>query len=171
MRKLLLILSALPLMLTSEAQTLDRSTLATAGDYFVKPGMQLSWTLGQPSLVETFVKPSVVLMQGFQQADIMTNVPPVIQGPFTVTVYPNPSSDRFTIQLSAQTEGEVGYSLFDISGKLVAFVENGITAQGQWSIQQPVDALAPGVYYCQVRFEGTDGSYRIHHSKLSVLSH
>ncbi len=152
-----------------QGQSIDRSTIATAGDYFTKPGIQLSWTLGQPSLVETFTKPSVVLMQGFQQADIQTDIimPPVTL--FDIQLYPNPAPGEFHLSLASPVEGSIYIQLFDISGKLIMQHAGYRTEGGRWNLRVVTPGVAPGVYHCRVLFNGDDHQLQIRNIKLTLL--
>jgi hypothetical protein len=170
MRKVLLYIFSMFAVLPLTGQSLERSTVAASGDYVEKPGIQLSWTLGQPSPVETFVKPTVVLMQGFQQADIVTSVPTAFPSLFGVVIYPNPAYDQFVIQLSGEVDGMAGFSLIDLTGKQVLQVDYTRTIGGQWIHQHTINNLATGVYHCVIGFRGSDGTESFHHSKLCVIS-
>ena len=86
MKKTILIFMCL-LMVTGNAfcQSVERSVVAGAGDYFEGTTASLSWTLGEIA-TETLENGNVVLTQGFQQPDIIlriyVDITAFLEGPF-----------------------------------------------------------------------------------------
>lgn len=169
MKTITLILSFLIFSAVLNAQSIERSTIAAAGEYYSTGGMQLSWTLGQPSPAETFVKPSLILTQGFQQADITTGVPVHSPGSFSLILYPNPASGLFNLDLAADGDGVVSFEIFDLSGKLIMQQGPFQTSGGRWLHQQATPGLATGIYHCRVLFTKSDRSVMQQNMKLSLL--
>jgi len=151
------------------AQSIERSTIAAAGEYYSVAGIQLSWTLGQPSPAETFIKPAMILTQGFQQADITTGVPAHTPGTFSLLLYPNPASGVFNLDLAAGVDGTVTFEVFDLSGKLIMHQGPFATDGGRWQHQQATPGLATGIYHCRVIFTKSDRSVMQQNLKLSVM--
>ena len=90
--KIIFSVTACLFFLGSMAQSLDRSVVATAGNYSTATGISLSWTIGQAGPVQTASTASLILTQGFQQADIIvTSIDPDNEGELQITVFLNPS--------------------------------------------------------------------------------
>lgn len=151
------------------AQSIERSTIAAAGEYYSVAGIQLSWTMGQPSPAETFIKPAMILTQGFQQADITTRVPDHSPGSFSLILYPNPAAGLFNLDLAADGDGVVSFEIFDLSGKLIMQKGPFQTSGGRWLHQQATPGLATGIYHCRVLFTKSDRSVMQQNMKLSLL--
>lgn len=116
-KSILLLLIAPALASIAGAQTLAIQVLTGAGDTFsAANGTKLDWTLGEP-VVETFAN-QAALTQGFLQAfDLAT---PVLEQPLSdilLKVYPNPASDRLTIETDAATPLQA--QLYDLYGRLL----------------------------------------------------
>lgn len=80
---LILILSCIS---GGRSQSLDRSVLASAGEYYSSPVASLSWTLGEIA-TETYTSANVHLTQGFQQPDmtyvsLLVDLKEFLGGPF-----------------------------------------------------------------------------------------
>lgn len=75
-------------LLTGLSQSIERSVVASAGDYFQAAGISLSWTLGEIA-TETYSNGNTILTQGFQQPDITLRIyidlTAFLEGPFNGT--------------------------------------------------------------------------------------
>lgn len=159
----------LAITISLSGQSIERSVIAAGGDWVTGPGIQLSWTIGQPGLTETFSSPSVVLMQGFQQADVTTEIVHPVSLPFDVILYPNPSSGLLNFSLVSDHDGKVYFSLYDITGKLVVQQGPFETAGGRWQHQQHTHDIAPGIYHCRIVLSGSNGLTRHLNVKATIL--
>ena len=74
-----------------------------------------------------------------------------VQGPSTVKLYPNPTHDRFVIDLFSNESKEVLIGLFDRSGRLVR-QQKVYALAGRNTIPWDLDNFAPGIYF--LSFEG-----------------
>ncbi|MCB2219858.1 MAG: hypothetical protein KQI35_05625 [Bacteroidetes bacterium] len=70
------------------AQSIERSVVASAGDYFEGAGVSMSWTLGEIA-TETFTSGNVILTQGFQQPNLLLrlyiDVKAFMEGPYNAS--------------------------------------------------------------------------------------
>ncbi len=104
----------------SNAQTLERQVIAAAGDYFVSPGLSLSWTLGEP-VTETVSNYDVILTQGFQQADkiTVTTVREPLSNLFDIKIFPNPTTDYLNIRINSERDEIIIAQLYSLQGQKV----------------------------------------------------
>ncbi len=77
-----------------------------------------------------------------------------------ISVYPNPASDHFTVELYATKEGDCNIALVDINGKEV-LVKKQLLIEGTNTLVLDIENLASGVYAVQVNFEGNYFTRRI----------
>jgi len=68
--------------------------------------------------------------------------------------YPNPFNPVTNINYSIVTGGEVKVTLFDISGKEVDVLVNGVQSPGKYSISYNASRLPSGVYFYRIQAEG-----------------
>ena len=66
-----------------------------------------------------------------------------------LSVYPNPSSDRFVVTLSVpETRGRVRVRMYDSVGRLVGVVQDRfVTGAGRFVVEHDTNQLAAGVYF------------------------
>ena len=69
-----------------------------------------------------------------------------------LSVSPNPVTGHSTVTFSAAISGKVNIGVYDVNGKLVATLFNGITEKGQQR-QVSLDAgkVTPGLYVCRLQ--------------------
>jgi hypothetical protein len=81
---------------TCLSQSIERSVVASSGDYFEGAGISLSWTLGEIA-TEAYTSGNTILTQGFQQPDITLRIyvdlTAFLEGPFNGTVMNTDLSD------------------------------------------------------------------------------
>ena len=68
--------------------------------------------------------------------------------------YPNPFNPATTINYSIVNAGEIKITLFDVSGKEVDVLVNGIQSPGKYSINYNASRLPSGVYFYRINTEG-----------------
>ena len=153
----------------STAQSLERSVVASSGDFFSTTGAQLSWTLGQPTAVETFTNSTGTLTQGFHQSDFSTSIIEDLPISLTLTVFPNPSTGEFNFKMNAFEDGAVQMQIFDLSGRLVLQEDPSYSLGGIWNHQINLNHLPVGIYQCRVLFISDKGHSAVKTIKLSVI--
>lgn len=124
-----------------EAQPLSRSFLGSASS--LNP--RLSFSVGE-LLIHTLETPGLVLSQGFQQPEdlLETFVHPDIGG-VELRVYPNPSRERLTLEVTSKRPLRLGVRCVDGQGRMV-WKERGLDVQGTNHLSWEVQGLAEGVY-------------------------
>ena len=68
-----------------------------------------------------------------------------------IAAVPNPFNSEVTINLTLATSEMVDVAVFDITGKQVASLKNGMTAAGTTVLEWKPTGLSAGVYFVQVR--------------------
>lgn len=127
------------------AQTLKRQTLSAAGNSNLvvvgQGSFFLQQSVGQNSVINTYVESNHSLRQGFIQP-----LPAIVLGgdpnELEVVVYPNPFVNGVVVNLEPSNEERVEMQLFDISGRLI--LQNSYAANTQ--LQIPLYNLAEGSY-------------------------
>ncbi|MEM1056493.1 MAG: T9SS type A sorting domain-containing protein, partial [Bacteroidota bacterium] len=77
------------------------------------------------------------------------------------TVYPNPASRVARLELRLLEETDVQVSVYDVLGRRVAEVQDGVLAAGVHTVEVPVAALAPGTYVVRVDGSGLGKSRQL----------
>lgn len=72
-----------------------------------------------------------------------------------VNIFPNPVSENLTINYSVASASDVTVEVVDITGKVIATVNEGAKAQGAHTASINTSAIATGVYYANIYANGT----------------
>jgi hypothetical protein len=120
MRRLILTVGLGLAIFTANAQTASPELVSSAGDSFNNTSYQLDWSIGE-LVTETYTGAQNTLTQGFHQGTyIVTSIDenPLLE--FSITAYPNPTSDLVTIDFpSSEGHGNVKIIVTDLSGKVL----------------------------------------------------
>ena len=164
MKKLFLTtMSFLGLAACSYGQKIERSVIASSGDYFKASGAQLSWTLGEV-MDENYSNRTATLSQGFQQGDakdddnpfsknsdgndvLGKDVEAIAPDGLDVKIYPNPAFDFVTVNLGSAWEQGTFVEVVDLFGRSM-LVEN-INEKEIKKLN--VSSLPDGIYILQVK--------------------
>ncbi len=68
---------------------------------------------------------------------------------FQTTIYPNPAKDLFHISFYTPNEQKVTFTIYDLTGKRVKVLFDGLTSKGNHVMQVNSDELQRGVYFCE----------------------
>ncbi len=132
--------------LASNAQSLDRQVIGSAGGYEEQGGYSLSFTVGEP-VVETAISGTLVLTQGFQQPDDVTvGINDVVKIDMDYSIFPNPTANQLTVQLTADKVVEVYISLHDMLGKELSQLNRKVLVDGVTQQQYDLTSLAAANY-------------------------
>ncbi len=105
-----------------KAQTASPELISSAGDSFSNTSYRLDWSIGE-LVTETYTDAQYTLTQGFHQGTyIVSSVDenPLLE--YSITAFPNPTSDLITLTLKSPFEGGEGDVLItvtDFSGKVL----------------------------------------------------
>lgn len=82
----------------------------------------LSFTTGEMTAVETYISPSAILTQGFQQTfDLGTFITQPINPNFSFGIYPNPATGHFYLITEAEFNAHVTVRIMDLLEREISF--------------------------------------------------
>jgi hypothetical protein len=113
-RKLLFSLLLSICCLAAYAQPHD--LVAASGATFQNSSGYLSYSIGE-AVTMTYTSSSVILTQGFHQAELQSGVPVLGIPDVQMAVYPNPVKNLLTLQVE-RPEGFI-YILYDLRGRML----------------------------------------------------
>jgi len=127
-------------------ELLAQEVIATAGSTLSSSYGSISFTIGE-CVANTLTKGDKTITQGFQQANISVSMISELKDlDFSISVYPNPTSDILTLKVSKDDVTGIQYLLYDILGKLL--LQKNLESN-EMSI--PVNYLAKGFYILKVQ--------------------
>lgn len=120
-QRLLLVLfcfvNGIALQTAGYSQIVQRQTVSAQGGVYMANGIVFSQTIGQLSVIGNSTTSRITFQQGFQQS-LITMVSNTISVPdFSVTIYPNPVVDSFTISLANATEETLSIQITNLLGQ------------------------------------------------------
>ena len=65
---------------------------------------------------------------------------------FSLSTFPNPTSDKFTLQYSLPSTGAVDLSVFDVTGRKVKTILNNMSVKGDYTFNVNIKDLPAGNY-------------------------
>lgn len=105
--------------IASYAQTVELSLISTAGGEFKTDNESLTFTVGE-IVTETFTTTDLILTQGFLQPYAETvDIPQATDNEFSVSIYPNPASNYFIIDIISENNENYYIDIIDIKGKKI----------------------------------------------------
>lgn len=137
--------------LESSGQSLDRSVVASGGNYSQIGGINLSSTVGEVA-VTTLSMASSALTQGFQQPDgLFVRIVDPVTGTVSWNAYPNPVSNQLTLELSSTKNEDLIITCHDLLGRIVLpEISQRILASENLRIQMDVHQLTPAMYFVRI---------------------
>ena len=74
--------------------------------------------------------------------------------PLTLTLFPNPTTDKVTVSFYQEKEGDVSLQLFDTSGKMLHILPLPQLPAGQYQQEIPLHSLGKGTYIVKYQSGG-----------------
>ncbi len=133
------------LLVLSSAALMAQQIVATAGGTLGNASGSISYTIGE-SVAQTFSSGDKVLTQGFQQSYLSVSTEKTILDlNFSITVFPNPTTDVVTLRVGKESMSGLLYLLYDLNGRLLSkkVIENSDTTV-------PFQSLQTGTYLLEV---------------------
>lgn len=108
-------------IITGFINSTAQEVITPSAGYFETPSMSLNWTIGETA-VETFINDDIILTQGFNQANIIiTSITEDILTDISISFYPNPVKDIFTIKSESKQMTQLTAEIYDLAGtKLIS---------------------------------------------------
>jgi len=121
LHRLLLVLfcciNCIALQTAGYSQTIQRQTVSVQGGVYMANGLVFSQSIGQLSVIGTSTTQQHTFQQGFQQS-LAAMVSNTISIPdFSVTIYPNPVVDSFTITVANAPEEPLTIKIINLLGQ------------------------------------------------------
>ena len=131
--------------------TKAQQVIATSG-YFAQTGSgTLSYTLGE-LVIDTYTKNNTTLTQGFQQPKIVVTAINEISGlDFSITAFPNPTSNMVKLKIEKGNSEKTDYVLYDIGGKALL---KGRLENGEADIS--FEPFLPAMYVLKIHIDGKE---------------
>lgn len=141
----------------TQAQSLQRQVVGSAGSYMYSEGTLVQQTVGQPYSTTTRHEENMSYRPGFQQPIFKVNL---IRSTINLDVFPNPATNWVILQ-STKTLSNVKIQVVDIAGKVI--------------VNQQIDEFKSYTINCEEWLNGiyvislSDGSNNSYSSKLIIL--
>jgi len=147
------------------AQQLLPFAISSSGGFYNNSSGMLSFTTAEMSAVETYISPSSILTQGFQQAwDFGTKTTEYPNHHFSFGIYPNPSIGHFNLFIDTELNQNIDVKILDLLGKVILqtsyYHESGINVE---SID--LSFAAPGIYIVSLTIKEKITSPAYHSTK------
>jgi photosystem II stability/assembly factor-like uncharacterized protein len=80
-----------------------------------------------------------------------------------LSVFPNPVSDQAQVSFSLNKAANVDLSLYDMAGKKVADIYNGVLEKGSYDFRfcNPDHILQPGMYFCRLQTGSLEANVKL----------
>ena len=132
--------------------SLSQSVIASTGSFYSTSSTNYSYTAGE-LVVSTQSSGSMVLTQGFHQP-LSTSTSTVIQeysdANFSVNVFPNPTSDNISIEITTDQEADLTIEILDVLGKVVGKVKQLNQFVGHSIYQCELSNFSTGLYFIRI---------------------
>jgi hypothetical protein len=149
--RLLLILfcfvNCIVLQTAAYSQIAQRQTVSAQGGVYMVNGFVFSQSIGQMSVIGTTKTTPLTFQQGFQQSLIAIVSNAVSIPDFSVTLYPNPVIDSFTISVAIAPEEPLIIKITNLLGQQL-YQEQLSSFQSQKTI--PFASFPNGTYLVQL---------------------
>lgn len=140
-------INCIVLQTSGYSQTVQRQTVSAQGGVYKANGLVFSQSIGQLSVIGTSTTPRFTFQQGFQQS-LVAMVSNTISVPdFTVTIFPNPVVDSFTITVANAPEEPLTIKITNLLGQ-VLYQGQLPSFQSQKTI--PFGSFSNGTYLVQL---------------------
>lgn len=148
------LLMLLSLGLLPAQVSLERQVIGVTGGYADTPNLKISDTVGETA-VSTVISGTVILTQGFQQPgeNEITDLEEAIE--LSYKMYPNPTSDLLTVEVSLDQPLDIQVQIFDLSGRAFPELSQTLSSYGSSEARLSLAHLPTGIYLLSLR--GTDG--------------
>ncbi len=138
---------------------LSQSVIASTGSFASTSSNTYSYTAGEV-VVATQPSSSLVLTQGFHQPlanGTSTFIQEYADANFSVNVYPNPTPDNISIEITTDKEIDLKIEVIDMLGKVVGKVKQLNPFTGHSTYQCELGEYSSGLYF--VKISSKDEAY------------
>jgi hypothetical protein len=148
------------LCISLKAQSLSPITISSGGGFYSAVGNSLSFTIAEMTMVQTFIQPTNMLTQGFQQPEQLTTAIAENETiPGEVIVYPNPSNGPFSISLNALNDEDYQVNIYNLVGQIV-YAQSYRGVFGPNIITFDLGKFEQGVYILELRSTDSNAKHK-----------
>ena len=137
------------------AQSIERQVIGSAGTVFNAGGYEMSFTVGETK-VSSYNSGGHWLTEGFQQGKLDTIVgiiEPTIFEEIGVSVFPNPFTEHFTLELTDDNIKDYDIVVYDMIGKVV---NTDLMNRGN-RMEVHLRGASTGIYFVRISKGNTKG--------------
>lgn len=134
------------------AQSIERSVIGAYGGSGTAGTIEVDMTVGEVAIT-TGETGTMVVTQGFHQPDDgITSIDKPLGISVQYSLYPNPTTDKLYLELSAERSTEVQVEIIDARGRNTPLEAVSVMVSGQVSaLEWDTDRLAEGMYLVVVK--------------------
>ncbi len=152
------------------AQSLTPMVISSSGGYYSSVAGSLSSTVAEMTMVQTFTSMGNFLTQGFQQPqDWFISVNEVQQTDGNISIYPNPSSGKFSLTVNSTENGLAQIHLYDILGQKTFSRQMDIVT-GSNTEDIDIRAYSMGMYFLEYLYTGDNGKKESKVIKINLVN-
>lgn len=145
--KLTFLLSTMLLVHHANAQSIEKSVVASSGGETTAGGYTYQWTVGE-AIIGDASPTGYIITEGFHpvQQDNSVGIATVAEQIQDVKLYPNPIADILTLELQQEEIRSIQVKVMDVSGRVIGNPET-IAADRQIKHQINFAGLPSGTYF------------------------
>lgn len=166
--KLVLIVVSGLLGFSAHTQTLSPTVISSSGGFYTSATAELSTTVAEMTMVQTFITSGNILTQGFQQPeDYSVGIDEI---PFTednILIYPNPSSGNFVLSYTCDDNSEANIRIYNLAGQIVLEKQVSPLA-GLNTIKFDIGTYSQGMYVLEFTSTNSRGEKNTNYHKISL---
>jgi subtilisin family serine protease len=91
-----------------------------------------------------------VLYEDTLHPPVVNSIQRIVISDDEMKIYPNPSDERITIEIKSSNELETSIDLYDVTGKLIKRIFNGLMKEGINKYTYSIEDLSNGIYYLKL---------------------
>ncbi len=166
MKNLLAFIALLFFFQISAQVTVERQLIGSIGGSFVNGNIDLNFSVGE-AVITTETSGSIILTQGFQQADDNAVGIDEISKEIGIKIFPNPFTSSVTIEFTDNDSknGDISFKIYNNQGKIVYKQDEHLSNGYGNKIQLDLSHLIAGHYIVFI----TDANDRVSRITISKI--
>lgn len=148
---------------------LSPTVISSSGGFYTDGNTLLSFTVAEMTMVQTFIQPTNMLTQGFQQPEtdpVSIAENEVAQG--AVVIYPNPNNGQFNISYYADNDNKYVVRIYNMVGQVV-FTKSIVAEIGANTIIIDIGQYRQGVYMLELMSISLNGKKNSSIHKINLV--
>jgi hypothetical protein len=123
MKKQILTLILCGAAFCGQAQTITPNTINVCGGFINTGYVQLEWSVGESTAIESFIEPSITVLNGVLQPYTFRVTPSLVDNQWAaneIRIFPSPTTGRFEVNVMTPQQGLLQIQLIDNFGLVLA---------------------------------------------------